>query len=330
MEDKVSIIVPIYKSEAYIYKLVDSILNQTYKNIETILVDDESPDNCPQICDEYKRRDERVIVIHQKNKGTCEARNTGLKIASGKYLTFADGDDWMEPECIEYLIKILKETKSQMATTDAIFTSRDRNQNYSDVVRKLSTEDAICELIYDKIPVGPWNKLYTTKIIKENNISFSVPWFGEGLYFSVMAAQYSKNVVVGHRKVYNYRLNNPNSGTVIMKVENGINSLNNINYIRKKLTVKSEKIDYALNWHIWENIYNLMMFIIANGSDDSYLDYYEKCKNYIRKNFKNVIKKSEISKKEKIKILLESLFPKLIINISLKKTIKKFKQDIAK
>ena len=95
MEDKVSIIVPIYRSESFIYKLVDSILAQTYKNIELILVDDESPDNCPKICDEYEKKDKRVIVIHQKNTGTCGARNAGLKKASGKYLTFADGDDWM-------------------------------------------------------------------------------------------------------------------------------------------------------------------------------------------------------------------------------------------
>ena len=270
MEDKVSIIVPIYRSESFIYKLVDSILAQTYKNIELILVDDESPDNCPKICDEYEKKDKRVIVIHQKNTGTCGARNAGLKKASGKYLTFADGDDWMEPDCIEYLTKILKETNSEMSTTDAIFTSRDRSQNDNDKVRKLSTEDAICELLYDKIPVGPWNKLYTTKIVKENNISFSVPWFGEGLYFSVMVAQHSKGIAVGHRKVYNYRLNNPNSGTVIMKVENGINSLNNINYISKNLIIKTKKIDYALKWHIWQNNYNLMMFIIANDSYNSF------------------------------------------------------------
>lgn len=330
MEDKVSIIVPIYRSESFIYKLVDSILAQTYKNIELILVDDESPDNCPKICDEYEKKDKRVIVIHQKNTGTCGARNAGLKKASGKYLTFADGDDWMEPDCIEYLTKILKETNSEMSTTDAIFTSRDRSQNDNDKVRKLSTEDAICELLYDKIPVGPWNKLYTTKIVKENNISFSVPWFGEGLYFSVMVAQHSKGIAVGHRKVYNYRLNNPNSGTVIMKVENGINSLNNINYISKNLIIKTKKIDYALKWHIWQNNYNLMMFIIANDSYNSYMDYYNKSKKYIRKNALNVIKNSNISRKWKLKILFELLFPKLIIRISLNKSNKKFKKDIIK
>ena len=140
MKRKVSIIVPLYKSEEYVKKLIDSILKQSYKNIELILVDDGSPDNVGKICDKYASLDERVKVIHQKNGGTCEARNYGLKEVTGEYLTFADGDDWLELDYIEYLVNILESNECEMAMTDAIFTTRDRKQNNSDKIEVVNSE----------------------------------------------------------------------------------------------------------------------------------------------------------------------------------------------
>lgn len=103
---KVSIIIPVYKVEQYLNQCVDSVINQTYKNIEVILVDDGSPDNCPEICDEYAKRDKRIKVIHKVNEGVSSARNIGLKSASGDYILFIDSDDWLEAdavkECISY------------------------------------------------------------------------------------------------------------------------------------------------------------------------------------------------------------------------------------
>lgn len=101
----VSIIIPIYKVESYLRRCLDSIVRQTYKNLEIILVDDGSPDNCPQICDEYAACDNRIAVIHKKNGGLSEARNTGLDICKGEYISFIDSDDWVEKNYIEFLIK---------------------------------------------------------------------------------------------------------------------------------------------------------------------------------------------------------------------------------
>lgn len=103
MVDLISVIVPIYRVEKYIKQCVDSIRNQTYKNLEIILVDDGSDDRCPQICDMYAQKDKRVKVIHQPNKGTNSARKAGLGIAMGKYVGYVDGDDWIEPEMYEKL-----------------------------------------------------------------------------------------------------------------------------------------------------------------------------------------------------------------------------------
>jgi glycosyltransferase involved in cell wall biosynthesis len=129
---KVSIIVPVYKSEAFLDKCVSSILNQTYQDVELILVDDGSPDNSGKMCDDYAAKDNRVVVIHKANGGTCEARNEGLKKVTGQYLMFADGDDWLAEDCIEYLMSIMQKTGSDMAMTDCVFTTRNLKQNNAD------------------------------------------------------------------------------------------------------------------------------------------------------------------------------------------------------
>ena len=108
MNDLISIIVPIYKVEPYLNKCITSILNQTYSNLEIILVDDGSPDNCGIICDEYARKDTRVKVIHKANGGLSDARNAGLDVMQGNYVGFVDSDDWIEPHMFEVLLSNIK------------------------------------------------------------------------------------------------------------------------------------------------------------------------------------------------------------------------------
>jgi len=102
---KISIIVPVYQVEAYLRKCLDSIVNQTYRNLQIILVDDGSPDNCGEICDTYAAGDRRIQVIHQKNGGVSAARNAGLALANGDYIGWVDSDDWIELDMYEYLLK---------------------------------------------------------------------------------------------------------------------------------------------------------------------------------------------------------------------------------
>ncbi len=101
--DLISIIVPVYKVEKHIHRCVDSVINQTYKNIEIILVDDGSPDNCGKICDEYAAKDSRIKVIHKANGGLSDARNHGIDAATGEWLLFIDSDDWIHPQTVEVL-----------------------------------------------------------------------------------------------------------------------------------------------------------------------------------------------------------------------------------
>lgn len=310
MNKKVSVIVPVYKSEMFLEKCVQSILSQTYKNIELILVDDGSPDNSGKMCDNYAQKDERVIVIHKENGGTCSARNAGLECVKGQYLMFVDGDDWLTSDCIEYLMKIMQENNADMSMTDCVFTTRNMKQNAADNVVRLTPEQAACEILYVKTPVGPWNKLYSTEIIRKNNLTFSVPWFGEGLWFSVMAAQYSNSIAYGHRKVYVYRKNNPNSGTTVRNVQHGLNSLNNIEYIKERLVIKTENTENAANWHIWKNNFNLIVFIIGAHAQKEYQTQYKSALKNIKRMMPSVLKNSDVNIKHKVEIIGLSLFPR--------------------
>ena len=123
----ISVIVPVYNTEKYIEKCVMSILNQTYKNLEIILIDDGSTDNSPQICDSLAKKDNRITVIHQPNGGVSSARNIGLDNTHGDYITFVDSDDYIEPNMIEFLSENIGDTNIAMCG----YTSVDENGNLS-------------------------------------------------------------------------------------------------------------------------------------------------------------------------------------------------------
>lgn len=237
--EKVSLVVAIYKSEKFLPKLITSIINQTYKNLEIILVDDGSPDESGKICDEYAEKDSRIKVIHEENSGACTARNNGMKIATGEWLVIIDGDDWLELDYVEYMLRLVHETNSGMGMSTEIFTTRDRNQTKDDKIECWTGEYAAAQIILPYIAIGPWNKIYKLDMLRKNNLTFSRPWSGEGLYFSSFAAQYANHVGVGHRKVYNYRLNNVNSGLTRYNLIMGTNAAENIRYIKENLVRKT-------------------------------------------------------------------------------------------
>ncbi|MDA3769083.1 glycosyltransferase [Streptococcus thermophilus] len=325
--EKVSLIVAIYKSEKFLPKLLDSIVSQTWQNLEILLMDDGSPDNSGLICDQYASKDSRIHVVHRKNGGACEARNDGLSRATGDYILVIDGDDWLEPDYVEYLMNLIHKTGADMAMTDSIFTTRNRTQVKSDSIEIYTPEEAFCAIIYPKIPIGPWNKIYKNDLLKKNNIDFSRPWSGEGLYFSAKAAQFSNFVAVGHKKIYNYRLNNANSGLTHYNILMGINALENIKYIGDTRIIKSERTQYAVDWHIWKNYGYTLFLIVATDSIEENKQLYEECIKKLRSMLLSVIIHSELGMKMKTKMLVQGLFPVSWAKRSLNKQLKEFKLD---
>lgn len=325
---KVSLIVAIYKSEKFLPKLLDSIINQTYNNLEIILVDDGSPDNSGKICDEYSERDDRIKVIHKKNGGACEARNDGLAAVTGEYVAIIDGDDWLEPDFVEYLLNIALTTNSDMALSDKIFTTRDREQTENDKIEIWSAAEAATAIIYPKMEIGPWNKLYKAELLKNNNISFSVPWSGEGLYFSSTAAQYSNQVGVGHRKVYNYRLNNVNSGLTNFKLEMGLNAEWNIKNIKNHLIIQDKKLQEACNYHIWKNQEYIIYLIIATDTLKQNKSKYYECKKNMLKLLPGRLIHSDLTFKNKVSMILRTVFTVTTAKRSIRKNRAALAKDV--
>lgn len=152
MEELISIVVPIYNVEQYLRKCIDSILDQSYKNLEIILVDDGSPDSSGKICDEYAKEDIRVRVIHQDNTGLSGARNAGLEIANGKYISFIDSDDWIDSKFIETLYHDMKENNAQIAAPGFCLAYEDGSYVNDSKVDKLTiynTQEALETFLFN-------------------------------------------------------------------------------------------------------------------------------------------------------------------------------------
>lgn len=171
----ISIIVPVYKVEKYLKKCVDSILAQTYRNIEVILVDDGSPDNCPGICEEYSNKDSRIVVIHKENGGLSDARNAGLDIAQGEYISFVDSDDYVASNMCEVLLNAAQINDADVALCNYARVNEDYEEIENKVIqkyaidKKYSREEFIHELIqpYGGYYVVVWNKLYRKSIFQK-------------------------------------------------------------------------------------------------------------------------------------------------------------------
>lgn len=203
----ISVIVPCYNVEKYLNKCVDSILKQTYKNIEVILVDDGSPDKCGEICDFYAKQDDRVVVIHKKNGGLSDARNVALDIAKGEYVTFVDSDDWVDDDYVEYLYKMIEKDNSlvSIACYRCVKNSKEINKKIQkEEINYLPSKSVIEDIFYQRKSTGAHAKMYSKKL-------FSSIRFPKGIIFEDLAIIYQvllkvDMVSVSNRYVYSYLL----------------------------------------------------------------------------------------------------------------------------
>lgn len=168
MQPLISIIVPIYKVEAYLDKCVESIVNQTYKNLEIILVDDGSPDNCPEMCDVWAEKDNRIKVIHKPNGGLSDARNAGMKVANGEYVAFIDSDDYIADEFVAQLYDVMLKEQSDIAECEVLKFKEDGipSVSYTDYnFKSYDTKQGLSMLMAEnEFRQHVWNKLYKSDI----------------------------------------------------------------------------------------------------------------------------------------------------------------------
>ena len=206
MNKLISIIVPVYKVEAYLTKCIESLIKQSYRNIEIILIDDGSPDKCGNICDEFAKQDNRIIVIHKPNGGVSSARNIGLDICKGDYIMFADSDDWVEPSFCEEAIKLI----TTMGVECVSFGYYDyTNENNKSLVtsgsRYISSEEAIESIWGEKALffIVVWNKIFHRRLF--NDIRFPEGYMFEDNAVTHRIFDLAKNIYLSDLPLYTYR-----------------------------------------------------------------------------------------------------------------------------
>lgn len=206
MNPLISVIVPIYNVEKYLARCVDSIVNQTYKNLEIILVDDGSPDRCPQMCDDYAEKDSRIKVVHKKNGGLSDARNAGMVVATGEYISFIDSDDYVSDDFFECLLDVMNKENSDIAECSVVkFYEDNRFDEFSDdlSVKTYDTQDAMSALIAEnQFHQHVWNKLYKTELVKD--IPYAVGKLNEDEFWTYRVFGRANKVARLNKTMYYY------------------------------------------------------------------------------------------------------------------------------
>lgn len=206
MNPLISVIVPIYNVEKYLARCVDSIVNQTYKNLEIILVDDGSPDRCPQMCDDYAEKNSRIKVVHKKNGGLSDARNVGMAVATGEYISFIDSDDYVSDDFFECLLDVMNKENSDIAECSVVKLYEDnRFDEFSDdlSVKTYDTQDAMSALIAENpFHQHVWNKLYKTELVRD--IPYAVGKLNEDEFWTYQVFGRANKVSKLNKTMYYY------------------------------------------------------------------------------------------------------------------------------
>ena len=204
-----SIVIPVFNTEKYLRRCIDSVLAQTYFNIEIILIDDGSTDSSGEICDFYAAIDKRIKVFHQNNKGVSVARNNGISNASGEYILFVDSDDWLELDMLETMLINVNRTKHQLIACNAF---RDNDSTKKIMDEEIEQDEILnfeelgrCDKRGTSIMNGPWGKLYNLKLIKENGLKFNEQIsFGEDKLFVFSYTKLVEETVCIAKPYYHY------------------------------------------------------------------------------------------------------------------------------
>ena len=292
MNKLISVIIPVYNVEKYIEQCIKSVVNQTYKNIEILLVNDGSTDKSGEICSEYAKKDNRIKVVYTENLGVSNARNIGLDEAKGEYLTFIDADDYVDERYIEQLYTQCKNTNSDISITGTIdFKDEDNKIKHKPpyYTKTLNKEAAIKEMLNEKYYVGVvWGKMYKKQLWDEIrfNLNTRIAEDLEVLYYILKKATLVS--VDTTKLLYHYRIRN---GSVVNQKYNKDfeNEVNIVDKIREDVEKEFPEIyDYAIKRYVASNFGCIMRYYRENKETKGV------------KHLKNNIKKYKLKKYTKV------------------------------
>lgn len=317
----VTMIIAIYNGERFLEECIESVLRQSHRNLEIILVDDGATDGSGAICDKYAEKDKRIKVVHQKNGGVSIARNNALSIMNGKYVCFMDQDDTIAEDYVEYLLDLILKNNAEISVVPNVVYRTKKQQIYSERNNPeknevWSGEKAACEMLYSKMEIGPWSKMISKKLIDETGISFYEGIFGgEGYAFSVETFASAKKVAVGYKGIYYYRVDNFESEMSKYRPRTLRSSLKAVDFMNKKLN-KSKRIKRACAYANWRVYISFLNSLVASGMKKDYMDDYRLLVSNSRKfAYRSFV--ADVPFKRKIKDLLYFISPVLVTRLNL-------------
>lgn len=315
---KISIIVPVYDVEVYLRECISSIRNQTFENLEIILIDDGSPDYCGKIIDEVASLDSRVIAVHTENCGVSSARNLGLAIATGDYVCFVDADDVLAPTFAYEMLKLAVDFNAEFVISTNLLSEATAIPAtiFHGFIRPADSVAAL--LLYPEIVIGCWNKLFSRDFLERTALRFDEDLFaGEGQKFIVNAALLSKRNVVTNQTGYFYRTLRPGSAVTRESEEKWANGIFAIEKIRENLQSPSRKIVNALDFHEWETRTLFLRYLLSEGRTDNNPNV-SACEGFIRRKSIGLFFLARVPLRFKIKLLISAIHPRLLALIQLK------------
>lgn len=211
----VSVIIPIYNAEKFLEKCIDSVIKQTFDQYELILVNDGSIDDSPKICQHYSTLDERIVLVHQENKGVSSARNKGIKISKGKYITFIDSDDVIDNDFLKDSVNCVEHYQSDLYVSGIFMENWASDKLLNSIEYKIRKSKVMTtKTLFEKMEIdypficinGPWCKLYKKSIIKKYNLLFDESMVcGEDTIFNLNYLKLANNIIFSEKSYYHYR-----------------------------------------------------------------------------------------------------------------------------
>lgn len=304
---QISVIVPVYKVEKYIHKCVDSILAQTFTDFELWLVDDGSPDHCGAICDEYAQIDTRVKVIHKKNGGLSDARNTALDVMNGKYIFFVDSDDWMSEDALEIMYSALERTGAKVATGNIVSVREDGTEQalYSPVQDEtvLIGEEMLTTLLRP----NAWNRLYAADLFQK--LRYPVGRLYEDVFtYHKILAQIDSMVLVG-KNTYYYLIR---SGS-IMNSEYSIKFTDIVDAVSDRAkwldSIGQQKLADETRLFVYSQV--AVAFAHLDKNNNQHLERLKEVKAIYDECYNIIIRAEHISWKQKVRMAILKYIPSL-------------------
>lgn len=329
MLPKVSVIVPIYKVENYLNRCVDSILNQTYKNIEVILVDDGSPDKCGEISDSYAINDSRVKSLHKENGGLSDARNYGMRYLTGEYVVFVDSDDWIKEEMIETLVGLAMDLKADIVQSGFYYVYEtyllydDRYYSEDMLPIQLNKNELMREIVInERVKNFAWGKLYKTNLIKD--LYFEKGVLFEDVFWAHKVMDRVDKYVICHKPMYYYLQRNDSIVSTYT-----VKNLDIIKGLKERHKFIEENYKELINesYKILTKTILLHYYLLNKNRDKDLDGYYRKeLRGYIINNYLNIQKaiKDDKELSNEVKLFkLNYLLSRAYVNIN--KVLRKVK-----